>query len=90
MTNAEIYLRAAEMTDAFDEGTCRTVQRAATGKCDGCVSEPHLTTYAYQKMFAPLEQGNQGYWGYVWGEDRRFCRVLALCFAAAMAETGDL
>ena len=92
---ADIYLKAAESMflklDVCERQTfsCRAIQIAVTGKGEGCVSSPCIETAIYQELFSP-EEIKDSHWGNAWGEERDECRVLALCFAAAMAETGDL
>lgn len=94
--NAAIYLRAAQMVETGHEVfTCRAVQEVTTGTGDGCISFPNIATDAYRRMFYPGEwqerpYANNPHWANGWGADKNNCRILALCFAAAMAEAGDL
>lgn len=89
MTKAEIYRRAAELVqDDKERYSCNAVVMAG--------QEFKILTwdqrYEYADMFASIGWGS--YWHLAaetaeqeWGKDGR---VLALCFAAAMADAGDL
>ena len=69
--------------------SCAAVQEAATGGADGCVAHQHRLTREYESTFSPRINDSGCAWGEQW-PDRKECRILALCFAAAMAEAGDL
>ena len=97
-----VYRRAAKLAfdcKSDDVASCWIVDVAAsrgTAKDAGAVGLPpsNIKPYseereAYNEMFRP-PYSMYDKWGNHWGEDRKSCRVLALCFAAAMAEAGDL
>ena len=47
--------------------------------------DKHYLVRKYEAMFKPENSGHC--WGYAWGyEERLDCRILALCFMAAIAE----
>jgi len=87
MSRAEIYRRAAEAIDRKEEEfSCCAVSNVC------CSRDTWLERKVYSERFASQEQS----WGWIldaddahkhWGKKGR---VIALCFAAAMAETGDL
>lgn len=81
-----IYLEAAQMVDSGREHySCMAIGHAGKWK-DGAVEKLD----AYAVLFCPAGEDFEGPWGMKWGNAQGACRVLALCFAAAMHETGDL
>ena len=97
---AQIYRDAAKLVeDGMADETCNAVQRRVLGR-----EWYHDKTevHAYAKTFAPdpevMERLMSGYCfqfgvqlrSALDGDEFHGWRVLALCFAAAMAETGDL
>ncbi len=89
MTRSEIYRRAAEWCI---EGGCSCVAVKLFGGGPALRGE-HVVAYA--EMFKPDNCGDDMMWGWLFADnmDHRIIqkgRVLALCFAAAMAESGDL
>lgn len=91
--NAAIYLHAAKHTQRRKSfgypGACEAIQWAATGSYKGCVYSRHRLTAAYNRLFRPRHPIDTVYWGEAW-PDPKACRFLSLCFAAAMAEAGDI
>lgn len=92
--SAKLFHLAAELVDkswdsetGYSRASCLAIQDAAE-RDFGWLSE----TLAYQKLFLPEQTREYELWGKDWGtpEEVRDCRILALLFAAAMAETGDL
>ena len=52
--------------------------------------DKHPLVRSYEKTFRPEACGWTHNWGVYWnGDERRDCRILALCFMAAMVEAGD-
>jgi hypothetical protein len=43
----------------------------------------------FYDLFKPNEGHNALWWGEKWEDDARSCRILALCFMAALVEAGD-
>lgn len=95
MTKAEIYRKAAEWVE-----TCPWADQEFGGRPSclalkdvGMVNNPAPWT-PYHAMFSPgSDTDDCTAWGKEWSAnymDVRNCRVLALCFAAAMVEAGDL
>lgn len=82
-----VYLEAAKKLDRWKAseiaGCCIAVYEANGGG---------FRDLDFEQFFKPSDN-SFGYWGIHWGvnnDERKACRVLALCFAAAMHETGDL
>ncbi len=87
MTKAEIYRKAAkQVANGDDYQMCYAIDDAA-GNNEEADS-------VFTPIFSPRQgMGNSESWGREFSADlpeRKRCRVLALCFAAAMAEAGDL
>ncbi len=86
--DAEIYRSAAERI--------ANRQRTRYGCLNSCCMIDEISrcsnsdaTRRYQHLFRP--KGNTRlWWASGWKPHIHVCRVLALCFAAAMAEAGDL
>lgn len=85
-----VYSRAAQYM-ANDEGYVEFSCHAIDDVQDAMYSDARKN---YCQMFKPsLRTYDEAQWGDKWSESlfaRRECRILALCFAAAMHETGDL
>lgn len=68
-------------------GCCDAINKVTTG--DPCIRSAQEAVFA--AYFKP-ENTNYVYWGGQWSDDsreRHACRILALCFMAAMVEAGD-
>ena len=76
------YLAACAQDAEFHSFSCNSLVMVTRG-------EPERVT-DYADMFRPDVTDNGTAWGVDWGDDKQACRVLALLFAAAMAEAGDL
>lgn len=82
---AAIYRAAAKRISECDYGafSCVTISQAGGDSED------------YAKLFRPSEKEDSALWGMGWSEDiknwrqRNNCRIIALCFMAAMVEAGD-
>jgi hypothetical protein len=91
MDRAEIYRRAAVLCQNAGRGDPANYSCTSIGKAsnwfDGNIER-------YSDTFKPrLTSKGHMPWGNSWARnnaERKPIRVLALCFAAAMAETGDL
>lgn len=90
MERAEIYRNAAmRIENDESEFSCLAVRDVI----NPLVASEHIPeSVAYDNTFRPAKTEN-----YAWGTDwsmkekrRKKIRILALCFAAAMAETGDI
>jgi len=92
--DAAVYLMASEY-----------IERGIHMQCCCAIARAELSHWtrseickSFTTMFFPAPPINRVNWGHEWGnkyeeyggEDARACRILALCFAAAMAEAGDL
>ncbi|MBM3460768.1 MAG: hypothetical protein FJX76_01575 [Armatimonadetes bacterium] len=81
MRASAVYLEAARrIDDGRDTFSCYAIN--AVNWWDNYHSDLFI------KLFKP-RRGAFGLWGQEWGDDdktRRSCRVLALCFMAAIAE----
>lgn len=85
-----VYLRAAEIADVDDnhtEGSCICIIDAGV-KVGMLVGDVIAAEDTYGAIFSP-EDDAEAYWGEAW-PDPKACRVLALLFAHAMHEAGDL
>lgn len=88
MKRSEVYLRAAELVaQRTDEPSCLALETVMENLALRDWSKP---TIRYQRLFAPNIglAGGATTWGYEWGirSVRKDCRILALCFMAAIAE----
>lgn len=97
---AAIYREAARMgAEGSKEGTCVWIGWAERGWTSGSMDEEWGYSHAvmnYQDLFKP-EGAGHGFWGHGWADDPIFatentvgvreCRVLALCFMAAITES---
>lgn len=81
MERAEIYRRAAEVAHLCNEYSC-----IAIALCCG-YEGGHVD--AYQQAYGLYDYGGRGIADFDAAGGNKF-RVLALCFAAAMASTGDI
>ncbi len=81
--DAAVYLRAAEAIDSRD-CICSCFAVAQASNYQGAAPS------RYGRRFCPGGWAHDGIWGNEWGDNVRECRILALCFAAAMAESGAL
>ena len=81
---AEVYREAADLIPK-DYASCFAVNKVVSGHHECGTSEAR----AYEELFAPYVKTFA--WGEQWGEEpeRTNCRILALCFMAAMVEAGD-
>lgn len=87
------YRNAARHLERFHGYACLTIE------------EQGISCSAFCKKFKPtIREANEavplpdrswrkdetdGAWGFFWGDDSHDCRVLAVCFMAAMVEAGD-
>lgn len=93
MKAAKIYLEAARrIADLREWGACDQINQVAVG-------DPlWQTKYAdrFEELFRP-EHSNECYWGDLWADepgdcphrDADNCRILALCFMAAISASRD-
>lgn len=82
-------LRAAARD--MDEGKSLSTGTAIWWALDvGALRDAYDLDNRFDELFAPRVNEQRHYWNDDWGISMRECGVLALCFAAAMAETGDL
>lgn len=87
--DAVIYRKAAAIADKNMEASCVAIEKA---NGTWSVSGWSRLTYNYNNLFKPRNSGVV--WGNLWADwsndatlnTRRQCRVLALCFMAAIAE----
>ncbi|MCR4297539.1 MAG: hypothetical protein NUV75_02115 [Gallionella sp.] len=88
--DAVIYRRAAREMERDDDGelfSCILIRTLCNFHGKGLGP----TAQQYSDLFKPRLSVDSGKgWGEEWGNDARDCRILALCFAAAMAEANDL
>lgn len=88
--DAAIYRRAAVRQARDKYCSCLAivcVDKRSLRNWDGFTNAAE----AYAEMFKPFKKTHSHCsWGNRWKEDAQECRILALCFAAAMAEAGDL
>lgn len=91
---AELYAKAArlleENQDYGSEYSCDRIGEAC-GMWQGPFPTSDRTRRlygnlkaSYEAMFRPEE--DNVYWGRLWGDDAHECRILALCFMAAISE----
>ena len=88
--DAAIYRAAAELVadPRQNWASCYAVNFAARGM-RGEFDAPHPASERYSKLFSPRKVNDPDVaWGAEW-DDIHGCRVLALCFMAAMVEAGD-
>lgn len=87
MKASEIYRRAAELQDTGQYSSCYAVNEAVTGDA----RKPTKEAQKYAALFSPRENHDPDEsWGLEWADNPWFwgvneCRVLALCFMAAIA-----
>ena len=89
MNNSKIYLRAAKLVDAgIHDYSCIAIISATRFLAPKCYSES-MPRRRYSCMFSRFDgfELSSEDVGQYWGKTGR---VIALCFAAAMAEAGDL
>ena len=85
-----IYHRAHDWLEEQHEkgnpflGSCEAI---VLGEGWGDSPPPDVVQYA--NMFKPDDTAKD-FWGDEWGDDMDNCRLLALAFAAAMRDAGDL
>jgi hypothetical protein len=94
LKRAAIYRKAAQLLERETEGSEFSCDRI--GEAVGVWTFPrpqdleHLRHFnkdlcgAYASLFRPKRSGH--YWGRRWGDDAHNCRILALCFMAAITE----
>jgi len=92
--NPEVYIKAAKDLRKYHGFSCAAVTWSA-----GDMNEVgYVHADAYTDLFFPPDELNPEVWclNYAWGEmwgrtneKRNECRVLALLFMAAIAESGD-
>lgn len=97
MTDSEVFIKAAELVDfGMDSFCCIAIDRVlGRVPADG---HSELAWRFWYKCFRPSETRGDTWESASFNRDhqlskresRRAERVLALCFAAAMAETGDI
>ncbi len=82
-----VYLKAAEYSAGQWRASCLAVKEVGGSDAD---------SKKYGEMFCPIGDANLRAWGWDWHQGNEHesvvqkCRVLALLFAHAMHETGDL
>ncbi len=83
----DIYLEAAKIVDATEDcPSCGAIWFAGKSFVDYFRART-----AYSQLFTPSYGTDpNSIWGRQWGSNKKQCRVLALLFAHAMSETGDL
>lgn len=84
MKASEVYREAAKFCFDNDSFSCCAI----THKPD----PEGLYRWALRKEYEALFKPEGGFyaWGDMWGDESRKCRILALCFMAAIAESeGD-
>ena len=90
MKLSDVYRSAAVKCSKIDPvyASCYAINEAAGRHYQVCGPESDK----YSALFAPQTNYNDQAWGEEWGNDteRRNCRVLALCFMAAIAESEGL
>jgi len=102
---AAIYRKAAMLGEnGAGDGSCAWIGWAKRGMTSGMINDAgwmeDRDVKGYQTLFLPVFAFHSGYWGENWSdveypckrdvcEEVRPCRVLALCFMAAMVEAGD-
>lgn len=91
LDSAKVYRDAADYlcrpTPKDCWGTCDAINQIAAG--DPCYESPAKARY--ESYFMP-PSSTRCYWGEMWGDspdEIHECRLLALCFMAAMVEAGD-
>jgi len=91
MTHADIYRKAAELlAHDFIPGnwSCWAIEMVLKVPCSDGENEKHPLVKEYEKFFKPDNAANSHAWGLTWDiEDRDECRILALCFMAAISES---
>lgn len=90
---AAMYREAANIVECgIDAHSCHAIYRATgLGVPDEWEKRlPCSDADEYDELFRPDDPGAWGEsWGICWGDERHDCRVVALCFMAAMVEAGD-
>lgn len=82
-------LRAA--AEHFDDGRMLSTGGAIWWVLGGCAAGKNIEIEKQFMALFALEGTRRGiFWDDDWGDNARECGTLALCLAAAMAETGDL
>ena len=92
MKQSDVYLKAAEILEAngADGWSCWAIEEAL-GVPKHDVGEPrHELVMSYEGIFKP--EGSDHWWGFAFekecgAEGAKQCRILALCFMAAIAES---
>lgn len=93
MKPGDVYRRAAEFLESQlpDEGMCDAVDEILAK--NGATHSHRIAACRALLIFSRTVKPYRIWWGCEWSDDlqeRRNCRVLALLFAAAMADKGDL
>lgn len=85
-----VYLKAAKLMHKWAahecNGCCDAIYQSIDDPCYGNATREFTWLFRPNTYSCP-------YWGILWGgkiQEAKECRVLALCFAAAMHSTGDL
>jgi hypothetical protein len=95
MTDAEIYLQAAEdVAVGISRYSCLAARDVAITDSFAMsgLEDAERVFSAYGNLFAPQLSKLNTLWGVKWGRteaERRECRVLALCLMAAIAESEE-
>lgn len=90
LMSREIFFKAAQIVQAgVEECSCEAVVKAG--------GMAHNERFKYRATFSPWTDRCGGFWlhyamkeGLISKRDMKKWRITALCFAAAMAEAGDL
>lgn len=90
---AEIYREVARDLEIHETYACNALEDAGL-PCDTfCKKFRPTVREANEGVRLPHRRWTKaetdGAWGFFWGDDSHGCRVLAICFMAAMVEAGD-
>ena len=81
---AQIYLRAADLVENFDDAACLALDQVQGNR--SCDYDYFPATVEFRKLFSP-DVEECACWGTQWEDgdtSAKECRVLALCFMAAI------
>ena len=94
MTPSEVYLKAAELLEANGANgwSCWAIEDVLGVPRHDEGDPRHELVLDYENLFKP--EGSDHWWGFVFEEDcgpvkAKECRILALCFMAAIAESAQ-
>lgn len=89
--DAAVYLKAAEIESEQHWFSCQAIEWALGRNRNESITGWSALSTRYANIFKPHQDTYaHSTWGHQWAEDQHECRILALCFAAAMAKAGDL